>query len=657
MKLYKLSILALALAGTMAACSDDDYTAPVATPGAFFPASSPELVELPMTGNSVDITVRRNSNVPQDQTFLLTSSDSLGLLKIPSSITFIGQELTAQLHITFDPEKIETDKTYPAEIKIDGMANSWGITDYQFRFGRMTPYDITELGEGVYIYSCYSSGATANEVELKVNPNNPDVEYYIVKNWCNTSDDPEDPNGYDMQLKVRKDIILPNGYPLVELGWQDCNFTNTNYAAIKIIGYLDWCIFNYKLTLEEIINKYQFNLESTSGSVILSPDMVSYFDTDKGVLHLYNCAGAFDADDNYLGRFVPDWEYLYLPGYPDYDVQLSYLGFFTNADDELTAIGELYAGEDVENVDLYNIAGDDIAAALAQIESGALEPSQSITPETTDAIQVKFTVPGAGTYTMIAVVYGEGEIQGYDYATYTIAGNAPAVENWESIGQGVYYDGWILPAYSVNPFEWGWYVEIEKNLDVDGEYRMVNPFGESCPVSNANLNKKATNIVFSIADPEFPTVPFQFSGYEDEDGRLWIADADWTYENQGYGKEICQQVPQVAAQLSYFVEGVLEITCPWFAADRSTGKFTSNVEQLGIQWNGNYPSELVFPESSQAATSAKAIRHMVSKDNFIRNAKSMNKMVEQRKKIRKDRGANLGKPLSILAVMDAGMLR
>lgn len=620
MKLYKLSLLALALAGAMAACSDDDYTAPAATPGAFFPAESPEVVELPFDGSSVDITVRRNSDIPADQTFLLKSTDPSGLFNIPASVTFIGHETTAQVHVTYDPAKIETDKEYPASIAIEGMANSWGITDYKFSFGRMTPYEITKIGDAQFIYGNLLSGGGIYNVIKKVNANKPDEEIYVVENWFDYQAE-----GVDLTLIVHKDCVLPNGYPWVEFPPVTLNW-KLDGETIIAMGRADKIMAVNNLTFQDL-ERYGFNLTSTSGGSLLTPEQMPYFDTDKGFFSLFDFYESYDAGGQYTGAWNPKYEYLYLPGYPDYDVQVNYLGYFTNEDEEITAIGELFAGEDVETVDVYNVAGDDIEAILNQIANEEIE-GETITPENTDAIRLQFQVPGAGTYTMVAVVYAEDEVQGYDYATYTIAGSAPVAGNWEGIGEGIYVDGWVLPAYSisgvqVNPFDYPYNVVVEKNLDVEGEYRACL-YNENFPLASQNKNTKPVNVIFNISDPDWPTVAFQASGFSD--GNMeWISDANWFFENvKGYTKDQVLGVPQLADMASYYDSGVFEVTLPLFAMN-DKDEFTSDIKNLGYNWNGGYPAQLTMPQGTRAATAAKAIRKAVSTDNFLRSVKAVKK--------------------------------
>lgn len=632
MKLYKLSILALALAGTMAACSDDNYDAPAATPGAFFPVESPDMVVLPFDGNSVEITMRRNTpNIPSDETFKLSVDDPSGLFNIPSTVTFTGHEVTAPLTVTFDPAAIETDKEYPVTITIEGAANKWGITTYSFVFDRKTPLNVTNIGEGLYIYTQYLSGGGYYDCVKTVNPLEPNIEVYTIDGWF---DYPTEQEGIPLNLTVHTDIILPNGYPYVELPWTTLKFVNTNYAAVKVISYLDYVMWRYGVDFDFCAER-EFELALTDGTVVLTPDMLSYFDTDRGVFNLYNLYGAFDETDTYLGSFGSGYEYFYLPGYPDYDVEINYLGYFTNADDEITAMGELYAGEDVETVDVYNVAGDDVQAAIEAILNGEIE-GETITPESTDAISVKFSVPGAGTYTMIAIANGNGEAQGVDYATYTIAG-AGAVDtgNWKSLGEGILIDAWVCPAFQfqngeqVNPYNYPINVEIEQNLDVEGEYRMVSPYtSENFLLVGNNGNTKATNIVFNIADPDYPYVPFQYSGFnfDGANEKFWIADANWYIENVlGISPEDALADDELFDLLSYYESGVLEVMFPTFGLT-SNGVITNNPEDLGRRWKGGYTSQIVMPTSAKAATAAKAIRKMVSSDNFIRNAKAISGM-------------------------------
>ena len=66
----------------------------------------------------------------------------------------------------------------------------------------------------------------------------------------------------------------------------------------------------------------------------------------------------------------------------------------------------------------------------------------------------------------------------------------------------------------MDPAELPYDVVVERNVDFDGLYRIVNPYGESSPLYDINLNSEGTGyIVFSIADPEFVTPRACPAGY------------------------------------------------------------------------------------------------------------------------------------------------
>ena len=91
-------------------------------------------------------------------------------------------------------------------------------------------------------------------------------------------------------------------------------------------------------------------------------------------------------------------------------------------------------------------------------------------------------------------------------------------EGWVFHSNSTFVDPWFMfGIYGVDPAELPYDVVVERNVDFDGLYRIVNPYGESSPLYDINLNSEGTGyIVFSIADPEFVTVyPLVFSGLND----------------------------------------------------------------------------------------------------------------------------------------------
>lgn len=649
MKLYKLSLLALALAGTMAACSDDDYTMPVSTPGAFFPAEAPSVVELPLDGNSVDITVRRSdAKIASDETFQLKSTDASGLFTIPSSVTFVGYERTAQIHVTYDASKIEKDVEYPVTLSLDGALNAWGKSSYEFDFVLRTPLEITEYNNSVYTYNdvLFGPGSQEVNVEKQVNITTPDIETYVVKSWMTFGQE---------RVPMDLSIVLHKNWKYGDDGYIVTVSHQALPQKVKING-----VGEVTCEVEDMAS-YMCYLTGVSEDQVpnMDEELISYYETATGRFTINMAYTLRELDTptdkgSYIGE---GYEYLQLSGFPKYEVYLDYLGYFTNSDDELTAIGEFTTGEDVEEVMIVNIVGDDVATALEQIANGTLE-GEMYDANGETPVRVQCAVPGAGDYTMIAVSYSKGEIVESDFVSYTIAGVEAG--NWESIGEGIYVDGWVLPPYQlndgsyVNPFDFPYLVEVEKNLDVDGEYRMVNPYSGNFPLADANKNTKKVNVVFNIADPDWPLVPFQSSGYDDgKRGMEWIAGFNWYAENVGgVSKDQVLANPNLAPLASYYESGVLEVTLPMFAQG-ADNKFSSNIADLKYNWKDEYPSQLTMPQGTKAATAAKAIRKAVSNNNFQRvaNAAQIDVKFEKR-----NRRSNIGTFFGTMPV-DAKIIR
>ena len=85
-------------------------------------------------------------------------------------------------------------------------------------------------------------------------------------------------------------------------------------------------------------------------------------------------------------------------------------------------------------------------------------------------------------------------------------------DGWVEAGTAQFADAWMLPAANVDPAQYAYEVAVEKNENIEGMYRLVNPYLNS-PMSN-NDAKAEGFIAFSIADPEFvPVVPLSYCGF------------------------------------------------------------------------------------------------------------------------------------------------
>lgn len=85
-------------------------------------------------------------------------------------------------------------------------------------------------------------------------------------------------------------------------------------------------------------------------------------------------------------------------------------------------------------------------------------------------------------------------------------------DGWVDAGSAMFADAWMIPAAGVDPGQYAYEVAVEKNENIPGMYRLVNPYLNS-PMSNNDVLAEGF-IAFSIADPEFvPVVPLSYCGF------------------------------------------------------------------------------------------------------------------------------------------------
>ncbi|MBO5242740.1 MAG: hypothetical protein J6B36_00710 [Muribaculaceae bacterium] len=85
-------------------------------------------------------------------------------------------------------------------------------------------------------------------------------------------------------------------------------------------------------------------------------------------------------------------------------------------------------------------------------------------------------------------------------------------DGWVDAGSAMFADAWMIPGAGVDPGQYAYEVAVEKNENIPGMYRLVNPYLNS-PMSNNDPVAEGF-IAFSIADPEFvPVVPLSYCGF------------------------------------------------------------------------------------------------------------------------------------------------
>ncbi|MCD8387363.1 MAG: hypothetical protein LUD17_10805 [Bacteroidales bacterium] len=128
---------------------------------------------------------------------------------------------------------------------------------------------------------------------------------------------------------------------------------------------------------------------------------------------------------------------------------------------------------------------------------------------------------------------------------YVLEGYLPEGGEWESLGTGYFIDGWITPLFGYtnengeyagfNPNEYGYEVEIQKAVDSETKYRIVNPYssdGGNAVVAQINEMATMRSIVFDTDNPDMVTFSPANSGFAYQENIFYICDGTW------YGREM-----------------------------------------------------------------------------------------------------------------------
>jgi len=167
-------------------------------------------------------------------------------------------------------------------------------------------------------------------------------------------------------------------------------------------------------------------------------------------------------------------------------------------------------------------------------------------------------------------------------------------DGWVDAGTGTYVDGWQIGVYGVNPADYPYEVQLEKNVNEPGLYRIVNPYGPNCPIYQFNADAEASGyILFSIADPAFVMVyPYTYSGLTDDYGAYLNTNPEGYYYILSEGRLTKEQITSE-----------LNITPSSF--DEATGTVTFRNNRFGLttapdklyNWNDKDGNPIIYDGS------------------------------------------------------------
>lgn len=122
------------------------------------------------------------------------------------------------------------------------------------------------------------------------------------------------------------------------------------------------------------------------------------------------------------------------------------------------------------------------------------------------------------------------------------------VDTWESLGNGLWTDGYICPAGGIEPATYE--VEVQENQNNPGMYRMINPYTDAFPYGGPA--DKDYYIEINATDPEYVLIDVQETGYAfDTQGMVSILN----YSANGVSKDDAVK----AGRNDKMVDGVITI--------------------------------------------------------------------------------------------------
>ncbi len=436
------SILLLAVVLAFTACSDDDDYVPgagVSGQGFFFPGSLAS-IELSATESTFNVEVARSvtgtsATAAVSATVTLAATDDDGntieqdassLFSIPSSVTFGADDSAAQLTIGYDPDVIGYD-VYNFVLSLEGTGETtpYGAATYEFTAGASQPW--TSLGMATYtedfMTTFYGVDNVSYEVEIQENGLTPGLFRLVY------------PYGEAYPYNEAYDDGTAD-WDLTQTYYMEINACDPNavYITQQLTG-MDWGYGN--VGVWSMANYYMVNGGYSLEEVAAAGYCGTYAD---GVITFPEATLLINMPDYSDGWYYANYNGAFrvvMPGVvlSDYSVDVVYSGKYSPADGTNYVIGNVTLGSDVSSARVALVEGKDISSAVSDIVSGSID-----FVEVTASGSVSFECEESGTYSLVAVSYGNGEAQQSAYATFNYSLGAEAEETWTAqyVGDYVY---------------------------------------------------------------------------------------------------------------------------------------------------------------------------------------------------------------------------
>lgn len=641
-KILKSAFVALiaTMGLTMTSCVNEyDYDGANAVgEQVYFGADMGKVIETPKSASSFSVMVRR-INTHGALTVPVTITQSEGSIYTPAAqeVTFADGADAAPLIFTYNPDDVVYGTYYDITCSLNdaSLGSPYGETSYSFQAGATAWVDMD--GKATYIEDFVGIffGVEHVTYEVAIQRNTVEDGYYRLVNAYgkaypyNAEDEYDTSKDYYLTVNATDpDYVYVDESP-TGMDWGYGNFSF-------------WSLPSYFLSkgysIEEVKANYGAYFGKMKDGIITMP---------KGSLLIsmanYQSGGYYQGGD---GVFT-----IALPGYSiaDLSAEITYSGIFTDAANQVFAVGNLTLGEDAKNVKAIVMPADADPNAVADaIAAGELEAIDVVA----GAIQVPIPEDMTGKLQIIVVVMNDdGEVKTVATAPFEYYGGGGSP--WTSLGVGYYTDDFVVPFYgdpSYPPYTYE--VEIEESTETPGLYRIRNAyapvaeaFGETGGEKDILIHAENPNGVYFLTQPigiDFGKGEFSIVSYGGDDVE---------YFTEQYGVTPEQVIAAFPEDFGTLEDGV--ITLPYLTATDSEGNIRKDSNGDPIKFQGylyrsdggawyscrNGAFALVLP-SANAAARAKAKRRAAAADFEYRlnggssNCESKNHLTSS-KKLRK----------------------
>lgn len=426
-KLFKYSLALLTVVIGFASCSsdsDDNYQkASVSGPQVFFSKNMSTVVNLTFDDTSFKVPISRGNDA-EAVTVALSKEDEENLFNVPASVSFAAGQSEAEIEIGLDPTKFEFNEFKNLTITVDPeQGTPYGIGTLALSVGM--PLTWKSLGKGTYVDNWFEHSTKAEIFQCEQDPQ----KFRIASPYADyDGDDYFDMSGTMdpyLELTVLKpgdvfnDVTITENdlvvYPIYSTGAIHPSYTDDVIVMLHPSEYTSMAADQTMWVHNKVL---EYDANGTPAKIQLAP---SFYMMQYGGWNNTQNDGVIE---------------IYFPGNDplDFDVKVTYNGKTVSPDDEYAALFSIKVGGDLEEVKYAFVASSDVNSILSGILDGSVE-TESISKSTDLSIPVE----KAGSYSLVAVGYADGEAQTYDASTilFEMGGG----ETWTAVAHGVYSYG------------------------------------------------------------------------------------------------------------------------------------------------------------------------------------------------------------------------